>query len=170
MSQWDIYWVNFAFSIDPSACSISTTECQIKEVYYSTQLDDRDIALELLPERYSIPVKVKETSKTPEIGVEAHGMSLHVKEFYEQTVEYEQLRPTIIANGLQEHKFGWILKDDAAGEGANRFVGVIGVPKGTRALYGQSVVPIKLANGGVGGWFQSQVISTGTNIFDIPLR
>lgn len=161
-SRWNVYWISFAFSLEvPKAIDIS-------EIYYKISLNNNDIALALLPSRYGIPVQHHVTSKTPSIAVESNGNSVSVGEFYSQEVTFEQLRPTIISDGLQQSSFGWILKRDMTGEGAKHFVAILAVPKNSKNIFGKCVVELKVEQG---IWhLESSRESTPTKIFNISLR
>jgi hypothetical protein len=53
-------------------------------------------------------------------------------QFFEQTVTYKNLRPTIIGSGLGLTWVSWQVKNEAVRPWSHRFTAIISVPKGTR--------------------------------------
>ena len=102
-----MYWVEFALSPGDDFASRST------ELFFSVVLNDpSSIALELVPLRYGTNSKVTTNLQSPDVSVESAGNRISVGKVYEQTIEYSYLKPTILATGLRDSSFGWIMKDD----------------------------------------------------------
>jgi len=104
---------------------------------------DSITALELIPIRFGTAQTVKTETKTPDIKVETPSGSISLGEFYGTTVEYKTLRPSVLADGLQQSKFGWILLDEMIDQGTKRFAAIIGIPKGTKKITVQLVATLK---------------------------
>jgi hypothetical protein len=129
LSQYEVYWVEFAFTPDEDVSKYSS------EMSITISLAGTDsIALQLLPMRFGTIEDHTERSGTPELSFEQGGKKVSIGKVYEQSVEYSFLKPTIMARGLQASNFGWILKDSMVDPSAKRFVAILGVPKGTREL------------------------------------
>ena len=150
--QYDVYWVEFAFSPGEEFANRNS------ELFFSVTINDpSSIALQLIPLRYGNTNKSTTSLQSPEISAEAEGNKVSLGKVYEQTVEYSYLRPTILATGLQDSSFGWILKDDMVDASSKRLIAILGITKGTKAI------TITLAvSGHMRNWipFQASVSST----------
>lgn len=127
--HYDVYWVEFALSPGDDFASRST------ELFFSVVLNDpSSIALELVPLRYGTNSKVTTNLQSPDVSVEAAGNRISVGKVYEQTIEYSYLKPTILATGLRDSSFGWIMKDDMVDASSKRLIAIVGFPKGTKRV------------------------------------
>jgi hypothetical protein len=120
LRKYDVYWVEFAVSLR------DLNESDVTEISFHVFLPDDSIALDLIPRRFGHEMQVSQTTKSPEITVK----QVSLGEFYSRTVAYTALKPTIVATGLRENQFSWVLTDDAVATGAYLFVGILGVPTG----------------------------------------
>ena len=134
---FDVYWIDFAVS------DAELKKDTAAEFRFTVNAPDNIIALELIPIRFGSEQAVKTEKKSPEIKVETSVGSISLGEFYGTTVEYKTLRPSILADGLQQSKFGWILLDEMIDQGTKRFAAIMGAPKGTRQITVQLIATIK---------------------------
>lgn len=119
----DVYWVEFAISLHtPTANSFD-------EIVFNVRMLKAAIALDLLPWEYGVRKKIKEKTALPSVKFKLSGLMIEIGEFYRRSVAFEMLKPVIIATGLQENRFSWILRDEAVDVGSKRFVAIISVPK-----------------------------------------
>lgn len=126
---YDVYWIEFALSAGDDAVA------NVSDLFFAVTLQlPSAIALELVPLRYGMEITHRSTLKTPEVAVEADGNKISVGEFYEQSIEYQELKPTILATGLHEAAFGWTLKDEIVDSSSKRLIAIVGVPKKISSL------------------------------------
>ena len=154
--KYDVYWVEFPMSLR------DLEEDQVTEVSFHVFLSEDSRALDLIPWRVGTDKTVTEETKSPSITVK----EIAIGEFYKRTVAYTTLRPTIVATGLREHKFSWVLTGEAVSTGSYLFVGVVGVPKGSCSVTAGLGVNAKTAD--VFG-FQGDVAGTGVIVMEIAL-
>jgi hypothetical protein len=115
-----------------------------------------------VPLRYGAEKSVTEKTQSPEVTVEGGKGKVTVGQVYEQTIEYKQLKPTILATGLHEAQFGWRLMDEIVDTSSKRLIAIVGVPKRTREL------PVSMAvSGTIKRWisFQSQKGTTDPQLY-----
>ena len=117
--KYDVYWVEFPVSLR------DLSDDYVVEISFHVFLPDDSRALDLIPRRFGIERDVTEEVSSPEFTVR----DVSLGEFYNRTVSYTTLKPTIVATGLREHKFSWVLTGEAVSTGSYLFVGVLGVPK-----------------------------------------
>jgi hypothetical protein len=147
-TKYDVYWVEFAVSLK------DVEKGSLTEVSYNVFLPADTIALDLIPRRFGREASVVEKANTPEITIG----QISLGEVYGRTIAYTTLKPTIVATGLRENQFSWILTDDAVATGSYLFVGILAVPKGRKCENAGFAVSAKAAD-----WFglQGDVASTG---------
>lgn len=117
--KYDVYWVEFPLSLR------NLEDDYVRQVSFHVFLPDDSTALDLIPWRYGVEAAVTETTGSPPITIK----DVTIGEFYRKTVAYTMLRPTIVATGLREHRFSWVLTEEAASTGSYLFVVLLGVPK-----------------------------------------
>jgi len=141
--NYDVYWLEFAIS--PGEEAIRT----VSDLFFLVTLQNSStIALELVPLRYGGEQAVTEKFGTPEVSIEG---KVTVGQIYEQTIEYKQLKPTILATGLHDAQFGWRLMDQMVDTSSKRLIAIVRVPKGTREL------PLTMAvSGTIKQWYSFQ--------------
>jgi len=146
--KYDVYWVEFAVSLK------DVKEGSLTEVSYHVFLPEDTIALDLIPRRFGREAVVVEKENTPKITIGQASLG----EVYGGMIAYTTLKPTIVATGLREDQFSWILTDDAVSTGSYLFVGILAVPSGRQCENAGFGVSAKTAD-----WFglQGDVASTG---------
>jgi len=154
--KYDVFWVEFPVSLRDLEAEYVT------EVSFHVFLPENARALDLIPWRFGAETVVTEESKTPAVTFK----EVTIGEFYKKTVAYTTLKPTIVATGLREHKFSWILTGEAISTGSYLFVGVLGVPKGQCAINAGLGVNAKTTD--LFG-FQGDVAGTGIVFMEIGL-
>jgi hypothetical protein len=83
-------------------------------------------------------------------------------------VAFTYIKPTIVAVGLRERQFSWLLRGEAVGIGSHKFVVVAGVPKGEVTIDFAMSGHVRLRKGILGGLFESGDIA-GTDVKVIPI-
>jgi hypothetical protein len=160
LKKYDVYWIDFAVSDADLSNSVAD------EFSFMVNAPDSTIALELVPTRYGIEEVTTKELKSPDIKVETPAGAISLGTVYGQTVEYRHLKPTIVATGLQENRFGWILKDEMIDQGTKRFSVIIGVEKNSKSITVEIVSTAKTK----GSWVtQDQVAATEPKMFEISL-
>jgi hypothetical protein len=117
--KYDVYWVEFQLTLR------NLEDDYVRLVSFHVFLPEDSTALDLIPWRFGVEATVTETTGSPPITIK----DVTVGEFCKKTVAYTMLRPTIVATGLREHRFSWVLTEEAASTGSHLFVGLLGVPK-----------------------------------------
>ncbi len=151
--RYDVYWIEFVVSPGEDVAD------ELSELLFTVSMQDATaIALELVPLRYGTEASVKQKAQTPEVSVEApNGGKVAVGEIYEQTIEYKELKPTVMATGLHDANFGWVIKGDALDPSSKRLIAIVGVRKNTHEI------PLALTVAGTlrdWGLFQSRRATT----------
>ena len=127
--DFDVYIVQFAMS-DRRFFSE-----KVDEMAFIVRFPQTVIALELHPLSFGDRQSVEKENSTPPLkGKFGKAVEFELGSFIKQKVVFEKLRPTIVAQGLQENTITWLLRDDATLPGAKKFVAVVGVPKGMLSL------------------------------------
>jgi hypothetical protein len=150
-SKYDVYWIEFAVSFRDLDVK------KMEKLIFGVSMPPGRMALELIPLRFDKETKVKQITSSPEIKVQAPGgEAVELGKFYEQEEAYKVLKPVIVASGLQENEFSWSLEDEAVRLGSRRFIAILEVPKGERALSvilqaGAKTKPSLLAQGNIIG-------------------
>lgn len=128
LSEYDVYYLEFALSVR------SFFSEKPQEVTFTVKFSDGTIALELIPLSFGVERSVEEKFSSPKITASVGKAKITVGQIYGQTISFHAIKPTIVANGLQESNISWAMIDDAAGPGSKKFVAIIGVPKGHKKL------------------------------------
>ena len=126
--QFDVYVIRFAFS---DRRFISET---VDEIAFIVRFPTDVTALELVPLDFLKSAIVQEESGIPAVEGSVGPVSIGTGPIFQHRVTFERLRPTIIAQGLQEHNVSWQMRDEAAVPGSKKFIAVVGVPKGSSRL------------------------------------
>lgn len=124
-NSMDVYWVDLAFTFR------QVTADDLAEMAINYAVPEGWVALELIPLHYGHEVATETRTQSPDISVNVAGVGITVGEFFQRTVAYSYIKPTISAFGLREGKFSWALRDEAVNAGSHSFAAIIGVPKGT---------------------------------------
>lgn len=118
LKRGNVYVVKFAVSfaeIDPS---------KIESIFFSVKGNSSIFALELIPLKYGTEMNEEITSNTPNLSING----IEIGTFYEKSISYKYIKPTIIGSGLQESNYLWIMKEQAISEGSQRFIAILLVP------------------------------------------
>lgn len=129
----------------------------VDELSFRVDCSNVCTAWELAPMRVVVIDEKTKTANTPTIKIEG----VEIGEFFRVSVVSKNLRPQIIAYGLQEDRFSWSLKDEAIGSGSFTFAAALGVPKGTKSFTIQRSVAVKTAGNFIteGGWASTENMS-----------
>jgi hypothetical protein len=124
----EVYIVRFAVSFAKIHLKI------IEQLSFSVTGTANMIALELIPFKFDKETSITKTVSSPNIKIKYGENAVELGEFYKKQVVYKVLKPTIVANGLQESTFAWYMTDDAVHQGANQFIAILLVPKKEKSL------------------------------------
>ena len=140
---------------------------KFEKVTFSVTVPTGIIAVDLIPLRFEKGVEARRTLSSPEIKVKYGESAVEIGKVFEQQVVYTSLRPTIVAGGPQESDFSWSMMDDAMQEGARRFVAVVQVPKGRRAVSMQLQASATLRSK---FFAQGGIVAGQLRLIDVALR
>lgn len=102
----------------------------IEELTVNFGLEPELIAIELFPDNLGTPVSQENKSGLPEMEMSVGDRSLKIGQFITTNVRYNFVKPTILALGVGEENFSWLVQGEAIRAGAFKFVAIIVVPKG----------------------------------------
>jgi hypothetical protein len=131
-AEGDIYMVKFAVSFRFEEALIRIED--IQRLAFSVTGPVEILALELIPLRFDREMSITKIASSPEIKVQHGPNAMEIGKVYEQQIVYKILKPTIVAEGLQESAFAWSMADEAVQLGAKRFIAILQVPKGTKSI------------------------------------
>jgi hypothetical protein len=147
----DIYLFKFAVTLHdlPSG--------SVDEISFRVDCSDVCTAWELAPMRVTVVDEKTKSLNTPTVKIEG----VEIGEFFRVSIVSKNLRPQIIAYGLQEDRFSWSLRDEAIGSGSFIFAAALGVPKGTKNFTLQRSVAVKTVGAWVteGNWASTENMS-----------
>jgi hypothetical protein len=151
--DFDVYWIDLAATfrdMDPA---------DIDEMAINFATPEGTEAFELLPLVVSREFTVTKEMSAPKIWVEVGGATVTLGEVFKKTIEYISLKPSVVAYGLGERRFSWVIRDDAIRAGSHRFVAIVGVPKGSPEVEIAMSGHVRLKKGFLGGIFGEEGIA-----------
>lgn len=159
--RFDVYWVEFAVTIreiNPSS---------FEEIAFYVALPKGARALELIPLVFGAEMAEETRLSSPEITLAAGDRSVSIGTFFERSVAFKTLKPTIIAGGLQENLISWTMRGEAIDVGAKRFIAIVGVPTEATNLDVEMAMAAKTSSF-LG--LQGNYMRTRTTSHTIPLK
>lgn len=163
ISTNDVYWIEFAVSYRDIDFQ------NIEKLTFGVIAPTGVVALDLIPLRFDKEISVTRTISSPKIKAQYGDKAVELGKVYEQQVVYKSLKPTIIAEGLQESEFMWSLTEDSVQPGSKRFIGIISVPKGKESLPLQFQASAKTRPRYL-GFVQGDIISTKPRLVEVSLK
>ena len=130
-NEYDIYLIEFTVTF------YSVPKNVVAALSFRVDCSDVCIAWELAPIRIQSKSESTSTPSNPKTR------NVVVGEFFQKSIIYENLNPEIVAYGLRESKFLWVLKGEAISAGSHTFVAAIGLPKGTKSFELERSVAMK---------------------------
>jgi hypothetical protein len=160
--RYDVYWIEL------SASFRGIEDSDITELAVNFAFPEGGVALELIPLQYGPEVEVQEKQAIPGVEVSIKGLRAAIGEAFNRIVAFTYIKPTIVAVGLRERQFSWLLRGEAVTIGSHRFVVVAGVPKGEVGIDFAMSGHVRLRKGILEGLFASGDIA-GTEVKVIPI-
>lgn len=126
--NYDVYWIEIATTFRELNLN------DIEKLKLEVVFPENAIALELLPKNITVESTDTIVTSNPTVEMEVGKVKVSIGEFYKHTVEYKNLKPTVISYGLREREFGWELSESAKQLGSHMFVAIVGVPKNAKQI------------------------------------
>ena len=159
LRSYDVYWIQLA--INPSEELVSRSS----ELRYDVTIQTPNcLVLSLQPLRVGTEENTTSKVSAPEVKVG----DVEVGEMFSRTIEYRQIRPTILGHGVQMSSFGWIFSDDALDASTKKLFAVVGVPKHQKEISTKMSLAAKF-KGYFGTNLESDWGSTGPTQFTVNL-
>jgi hypothetical protein len=126
--KYNVYWSELRASFR------GLTNSNIDELAVNDAFSEGGVALELAPLEYGTEVTVETRKAVPGFEAGMEGFYVSVNEAFNKTIAFKYVKPRVIAVGLGEREFSWLLRGEAVRIGWHKFVVMAGIPKGIGSI------------------------------------